>query len=48
MRIDSMMLGDLDLAVAGRDDLISVKRASARPLDLEDIVALTALDLENP
>lgn len=34
-------LGRLQLAVAGRDDLISMKRASARPVDLEDIAALT-------
>ena len=34
-------LGDLTLAVAGRDDLISMKRASARPVDLEDLAALT-------
>jgi hypothetical protein len=34
-------LGDVQLAVAGRDDLISMKRASARPVDLEDIAALT-------
>ena len=34
-------LGDLQLRVAGRDDLISMKRASARPVDLEDIAALT-------
>lgn len=34
-------LGDLRLAVAGLDDLISMKRASARPVDLEDIAALT-------
>jgi hypothetical protein len=39
-----LKLGDLDLAVVGRDDLISMKRASARPVDLEDIAALTALD----
>jgi|HubBroStandDraft_4_1064222.scaffolds.fasta_scaffold143945_2 hypothetical protein len=36
-------LGDLELAVAGRDDLISMKRASARSVDLEDIAALTEL-----
>lgn len=36
-------LGDLKLAVASRDDLISMKRASARPVDLEDIAALTEL-----
>lgn len=34
-------LGDVRLAVAGRDDLISMKRASARPVDLEDLAALT-------
>jgi predicted nucleotidyltransferase len=34
-------LGDLQLAVAGLDDLISMKRASARPVDLEDLAALT-------
>jgi hypothetical protein len=34
-------LGDLRLAVAGRDDLIAMKRASARAVDLEDIAALT-------
>jgi hypothetical protein len=37
-------LGRLELAVAGRDDLISMKRASARPVDLEDIAALTEPD----
>jgi transcriptional regulator with XRE-family HTH domain len=34
-------LGDLRVAVAGRDDLIAMKRASARSVDLEDIAALT-------
>jgi hypothetical protein len=34
-------LGEIRLAVAGRDDLISMKRASARPVDLEDVAALT-------
>ncbi len=34
-------LGDLRIAVAGRDDLISMKRASARRVDLEDLAALT-------
>jgi hypothetical protein len=36
-------LGDIRVAVAGRDDLISMKRASARPVDLADVAALTAL-----
>ncbi len=34
-------LDDLRLAVAGRDDLIGMKRASGRPVDLEDLAALT-------
>jgi hypothetical protein len=34
-------LGDIRVAVAGRDDLINMKRASARPVDLEDLAALT-------
>jgi hypothetical protein len=34
-------LGDMSIAVAGRDDLIGMKRASGRPADLEDIAALT-------
>jgi hypothetical protein len=37
-------LGELQLAVASRDDLISMKRASGRPVDLEDLAVLTALD----
>ena len=37
-------LGDLTLAVAGRDDLISMKRASGRPVDVEDLAALAARD----
>lgn len=40
-------LGGLKLAVAGRDDLVGMKRASGRPVDLEDIAALTALDAVN-
>jgi hypothetical protein len=40
-------LGDLNLAVAGRDDLINMKRASARPVDLEDLAALTELGAED-
>jgi len=37
-------LDGIRLAVAGRDDLISMKRASARPVDLEDLAVLTELD----
>ncbi|MFI5037164.1 MAG: DUF6036 family nucleotidyltransferase [Solirubrobacterales bacterium] len=40
-------LGDLKLAVASRDDLISMKRASARPVDLDDLAALTELGAED-
>jgi hypothetical protein len=40
-------LGELELAVAGRDDLINMKRASARPVDLEDLAALTELGAED-
>jgi hypothetical protein len=38
-----IQLGDLRLAVAGRDDLISMQRASARPVDLDDLAALTEI-----
>jgi hypothetical protein len=38
-----IQLGELTVAVAGRDDLINMKRASARPVDLEDLAALTEL-----
>ncbi len=37
-------LGDVTLAVAGRDDLISMKRASGRQTDLDDLAALTEHD----
>lgn len=37
-------LGDMNIAIAGRDDLIGMKRASARRVDLEDIAALTEPD----
>ena len=37
-------LGDINVAVVGRDDLINMKRASARPVDLEDIAALAEPD----
>lgn len=38
-------LTDLHVAVAGRDDLISMKRARARPVDLEDLAVLTDPEL---
>ncbi len=38
-------LGEMKIAVAGRDDLINMKRASARPIDLDDVAALTEPDL---
>ena len=34
-------LGEHEIPVAGRDDLIRMKRAAGRPIDLEDIAALT-------
>lgn len=34
-------LGEHRIPIAGRDDLISMKRASGRPVDLADIAALT-------
>lgn len=36
-----IQLGDKRIAVAARDDLISMKRASGRPVDLDDLAALT-------
>ncbi len=40
-------LGANAIPIAGRDDLISMKRASARPIDLEDIAALTQAEHED-
>jgi len=32
---------DVTVLVAGRDDLIAMKRASGRPIDRSDLLALT-------
>lgn len=37
-------VGGVHVQIAGLDDLIAMKRASGRPLDLQDIADLTALD----
>ncbi len=40
-------LGELRIPFAGRDDLISMKRAAGRPVDLGDVAALTEPDEPN-
>lgn len=37
----TIAFGDIEIPIAGRDDLIKMKRASGRPTDLADIAALT-------
>jgi hypothetical protein len=41
-------LGDHQIPIASRDDLIKMKRAAGRPVDLADIAALTVLDHQRP
>jgi hypothetical protein len=42
-----VQLGDLDVAVVGLDDLIQMKLAHGRPVDLADVAALTDPAVEN-
>ena len=41
-------VGELAIRVSGLDDLIAMKRASGRPLDLQDIADITAEDPPGP
>lgn len=41
-------LGDIDVPVVGLDDLIQMKLARGRPVDLADVAALTDPDTELP
>ncbi|HEV3047594.1 MAG TPA: DUF6036 family nucleotidyltransferase [Solirubrobacteraceae bacterium] len=43
-----LQLGDVRVAVAGLDDLIGMKRASGRAIDLEDLAALRELGSSGP
>jgi hypothetical protein len=39
-----VMLGDRPIPIASRDDLIRMKRAAGRPIDLSDVAALTEVE----
>lgn len=47
-RATRVELSSATIAVVGRDDLIAMKRAAARPRDLADIAALTRAELSDP
>jgi len=38
----------LRVPVVGRDDLIAMKRAAGRPVDLGDVIALTEVEVTDP
>lgn len=40
-RAVAIRLGELSIPIVSRDDLIKMKAAAARPIDLSDIAALT-------
>jgi hypothetical protein len=44
LRALEVVLGTAQIPFAGRDDMISMKRASGRPVDLGDVAALTEAD----
>ena len=43
-RATTVVIDGVELAIAGRDDVIAMKRASGRPEDLADIAALTHVE----
>jgi len=43
-RAHVVLLGDLRVPIASRDDLLELKRAAGRPQDLADIRLLESLD----
>jgi hypothetical protein len=42
-----MRLGNIDVPVASLDDLIQMKLARGRPMDLADVAALTDPDINS-
>jgi hypothetical protein len=47
-RAMAIEVAGVSVAIAGRDDLIAMKRAAGRPIDRGDVIALTALTDEQP